>query len=154
MLDSSVVQRFWSRVERGQDCWLWTGAANDKGYGQLWVRRSCLYAHRISYELHYGEIPDGMFVDHRVYCPKRCVHPLHLRLATRKQNGENRLLNSNNVSGVQGVWFESFTGKWRAMVRHNGKRVHVGRFATLLEAENAVVSKRIELFTHNDLDRV
>lgn len=48
-------------------------------------------------------------------------------------------------------WFKR-TGKWIGSVRHNGKQHHVGYFTTLEEAEEAVRLKRLELFTHSDMD--
>jgi len=43
--------------------------------------------------------------------------------------------------------------QWQGNVRHNGKLYYVGRFDTIAEAEAAVKRKRLELFTHNDIDR-
>jgi len=111
-----------------------------------------IYAHRISYELANGPIPDGMQVDHICLNPA-CVKPEHLRLATQKQNNEHRAgLPITNTSGVRGV-SRGWRGKWRASVGHYGGRHYLGHFATMQEAEAAVIAKRLELFTHNDLDR-
>lgn len=72
---------------------------------------------------------------------------------THKQNTENRAgAPANSTTGVRGVYFIS-KNRYEAKVRHNGKRIHVGRFDTLEEAEAAVIAKRNELYTHNDLDR-
>lgn len=92
-----------------------------------------------------------LYVDHR--CHNRgCVRPDHLRLATNKQNQENLSgPHQDSSSGVRGVSWEK--GRWRACVVHDGHKINVGRFVTLDEAEAAVRAKRLELFTHNDLDR-
>jgi hypothetical protein len=93
-------------------------------------------------------------VDHRYTCPKNCVRPGHLRPATNKQNCENLGGPSrNNTSGVRGVHWDSKRGKWRATMKHSGKKIHVGYFTDLAEAAAAVIAKRLELFTHNDADR-
>lgn len=63
-------------------CWLWTGAADAKGYGRMHGNRK---AHRVSYELHVGKIPDGMCVLHKCDVPA-CVRPDHLFLGTQLDN--------------------------------------------------------------------
>ena len=150
----STVQRFWDKVDRSGDCWVWTAAHNRRpnGYGVFAItKRNLVVAHRFSYQLHYGEIPDGMQVDHN----RSCVNPDHLNLVTGKQNNENRSgLNRNNVSGVRGVSWDSQNQKWRAAVGHNGKSIYVGRFSEVSEAEEAVRRKRFELFTNNEVDYV
>jgi hypothetical protein len=148
----TVEERFWSHVDQTGDCWLWL-AATRNGYGQFHPHGDrTAPAHRFAYELVRGPIPEGRQLDHRHTCPKHCVNPWHLRPATKKQNAENLAgLLANNTSGVRGVWWAA--GRWRASVTHHGRAVHVGRFDTIEEAEAAVIAKRNELFTHNDVDR-
>jgi DNA-binding Xre family transcriptional regulator len=78
-------QRFWSKVDRSGDCWLWTGARRPLGYGALKVDGHVLHAHRVAYELVYGEIPAELVVLHTCDNPP-CVNPAHLRLGTRSDN--------------------------------------------------------------------
>jgi uncharacterized NAD-dependent epimerase/dehydratase family protein len=143
-------------VDKGESCWEWTGARNSAGYGYFAIggrRGKDVRAHRYAFELMGDAIPSGMDVDHRCH-NKICVNPAHLRLATNKQNSENlRGAMSNSKTGVRGVWRCKTTGRWIAMVGHNGKQIYVGRFDTIEEAHAAVTAKRNELFTHNDLDR-
>lgn len=150
------MERFWSKVDKSGDCWLWTACADLRGYGFFRYEGKNHNAHRVAYMLANGPIPPGMTVDHRHTCPKNCVNPEHLRLATSKQNNENHNgPSSRNKSGVRGVCWEKgnyATGRWRAQVSHNGKNIHVGYFTDLKEAETTVVAKRLELHTHNDLD--
>lgn len=133
--------------------WLWTGARSGAGYGHFWDGSHEVLAHRCSYELANGAIPEGVYLDHR--CRNSlCVNPSHLRPVTNKQNMEHRSgPQSNNTSGFLGVSWDKERRKWAANVKHNGRQFHVGRFATLTEANAAVVAKRNKLFTHNDLDR-
>lgn len=157
----TLWDKFWEKVDfegpvhpyRGTRCWLWT-AAMCHGYGQIvTIGNKHWSAHRLSYEWFIGPIPSGGRVDHRCF-NRSCVRPDHLRLATHKQNMENRpALQRNNTSGIQGVWWDSFSRSWRAMVHHHGRKVDCGRFKNPEEAKSAVVIKRNELFTHNDLDR-
>src|SRR5690606_9648512 len=70
----SDVSRFWGRVSRGgdADCWTWLGSTRE-GYGRFWARGP-IDAHRFSYTLAAGPIPDGMQIDHTCYV-RSCVNP-------------------------------------------------------------------------------
>ncbi|AGU92454.1 HNH endonuclease [Mycobacterium phage Quink] len=149
----SPEERFWEKVEKSEDCWLWRGAINRDGYGHFHLNGRGVYAHRLAYELLIGPIPVGLELDHAVACPKSCVNPGHLRPATRKQNQENLpSVNPSSASGVRGVYRRG--DRWVAMVRHHGANYYAGIHSTVEEARLAVVAKRNELFTHNREDRV
>lgn len=82
----SIKERFWAKVDRSGACWLWTGGRRGDGYGAFTAPgRNSYGAHRFSYELHHGSIPDGMCVMHTCDMPI-CVNPAHLRLGTNKEN--------------------------------------------------------------------
>ena len=87
-----IEERFWAKVDRTVECWLWTGAqviSKSGRYGKLKTDGKMKYAHRVSYEMSVGEIPAGMQIDHLCH-NTLCVNPFHLRAVTQKQNMENR----------------------------------------------------------------
>jgi len=88
-----LLDRFWDKVERRDcsDCWPWTGATTFGGYGVIGLgRRRLLRAHRVSYEAHYGPIPDGAVVRHTCDNPS-CVNPSHLLIGTQKDNMADKI---------------------------------------------------------------
>ena len=77
-------KRFWSKVNKTATCWLWT-ASTARGYGIFWNGRRKVVAHRISYELFVGFIPNELQLDH--LCRVRhCVNPGHLEPVTQQEN--------------------------------------------------------------------
>ena len=148
------AERFWAKVNKvDTGCWLWMAHKNAGGYGTFRVNGKMVLAYRFSYELEHDPVPEGLFLDHR--CGVRaCVNPAHLRVVTRKQNGENlTVIQSNNTSGVRGVSWDKGMRMWRVSVGHNGKLYYGGCYANIKDAEAAAINKRNELFTHNDKDR-
>jgi len=78
--------RFWSKVNKTNTCWLWEGTVENTGYGSFAVSHTKgVLAHRLAYELSVGEIPSGLTLDH--LCRVRnCVNPDHLEPVTCAEN--------------------------------------------------------------------
>jgi hypothetical protein len=94
------AERFWSKVDkRGPDeCWPWLASVNASGYGRLTAGRGVnLKAHRVSYTLEKGPIPDGMNVLHHCDNPP-CCNPGHLFAGTHKDNTQDMLSKDRGVA--------------------------------------------------------
>lgn len=80
---------FWPKVNKTETCWPWTSTVNEGGYG-IYQRKNQwhLYAHRVSWTITFGDIPQGMCVCHRCDNPP-CCNPTHLFLGTRTDNLED-----------------------------------------------------------------
>lgn len=84
----TTIERFWAKVgyhSRADVCWEWLRYRTPAGYGQFGVDGKLVLAHRYSYELLIGPIPNGLTLDH--LCRNRgCVNPFHLEAVTLKVN--------------------------------------------------------------------
>lgn len=81
--------RFWAKVEKTEDCWLWTAAANPYGVFASGFGFQ-VKAHVWSWEQVNGPVPEGKELDHLCRV-KRCVRPDHLEPVTKKQNAERAM---------------------------------------------------------------
>lgn len=140
--------RFWAKVAKTATCWEWTGVKRKSGYGEFSICCKMLAAHRVSYELAKGPIPEGMVIDHMCHNTS-CVNPEHLRACTQKQNRENQQgADIRSKTGTRGVG-RLKTGRFSVRVGHNGVVQRHGSYDTLEEAEAVAIRVRNDLFTHN-----
>ena len=85
-----VAERFWAKVDKSGDCWLWTGALLKTGYGCIRIAHKAIRAHRAAYELSVGPLPKGALLRHTCDNP-RCVNPAHLLLGDKRLNMKDAL---------------------------------------------------------------
>jgi hypothetical protein len=98
----SPAERIWAYSEvQANGCWKWQRSGSPEGYGQTTLGGRQMGAHRASYLVYVGPIPDGMTVDHTCFNPS-CVNPAHLRLLTRQENA--RAKDPNKTPPWAVVW--------------------------------------------------
>ncbi len=86
-------ERFFSKVEQpayGSSCWLWTAAKCSSGYGNFFFEGRVQQAHRASWLMFNGAIPDSLFVLHRCDNPA-CVNPDHFFLGDHQANADDKM---------------------------------------------------------------
>lgn len=79
-----VMRRFWGKVEKSGECWLWLGS-HGKGYGRFSIDGVLRGAHRVAFEWLRGPIKSGLVIDHLCRNPI-CVNPAHMEAVTNREN--------------------------------------------------------------------
>lgn len=81
----SAEEAFMNRIQKTETCWIWTAGKTKAGYGIMTLNRRNVFAHRHSYTIFRGPIPDGLVLMHSCDNPA-CVNPWHLTPAKQKDN--------------------------------------------------------------------
>ena len=112
-----IATRFWNKIDRrGNGCWLWPGAVNNKGYGMFQTQTTghvkFKTTHRLAWELTNGPIPVGLFVCHTCDVPS-CVNPAHLWLGTNQANIMDAVRKGRHSPPYHTQAREAKTGRWQ-----------------------------------------
>lgn len=93
-----MMKSFKARINKTRKCWFWRGGRYSNGYGEAKLNGKQITAHRLSFILHHGEIPEDACVLHK--CDMRsCVNPEHLYLGDRKQNSKDMVSRKRSLKG-------------------------------------------------------
>lgn len=97
-LEQGDIDRFYRYVKMAdpESCWEWQSTRNNSGYGKFWLHGRTDLAHRVSYRIANGPIPNGHQIRHMCDNPT-CVNPRHLLTGTGKQNARDAMLSSSPV---------------------------------------------------------
>lgn len=120
------------------------GVNNGNGYSRVWADGSFVYVHRLVWIFHNGDIPAGSEIDH-INGDRQDNRIENLRLATRAENRQNAGRQSNNSSGLTGVYKPKGYGKWIAKIKKGGKTKHIGVYETKEEAAAAYAKAKAEV---------
>lgn len=96
--EPSLEKKFFAHLDKEIEsggCWIWKGGTHARGYARIGHNMQRYYAHRVSYELHFGPIPNNLTIDH-LCRNKACVNPAHLEAVSIRTN----LLRGRGFSGM------------------------------------------------------
>lgn len=114
-----LEKRFWSRVLKTDECWVWQGTVDRDGYGHIKHNGKNVRSHRVAYILQIGEITDGLFVCHHCDNPA-CVRPDHLFLGTCSDNMKDCTRKGRNTFDVHPE-FRCIPGNRQRLGEKNGR---------------------------------
>jgi len=135
---------FWSLVDKRSNdaCWEWLGHRNTAGYGVRSWEGKPRHAHRISWELHNGPIPDGMLVCHHCDNPP-CVNPGHLFLGTVSDNAQDKVRKGRDAKPTSKLTPE----KVRDIRQRHANGETIAEIAREFDVNTRVISNAVQRIT-------
>ena len=117
-------------------CWVWTGSKDRDGYGSLRDGNKMKRAHRVSWEIHNGEIPDGLAILHKCNNPS-CVNPKHLKLGDHTENMQDRKSNGRpwHSETFRSKISKKMTGRkitWKAALAEANRKISREQAASIV----------------------
>lgn len=148
---SFKCDRYARKVKGMEAGWVKTSSKRLTSYRELRADGKTVKAHRLAWRLYYGKWPteiidhiNGNGLDNSIK---------NLRQVDKFDSAKNKPIQRNNSSGFVGVNFHKKSGKWVAKISDMGKRVHIGYFNCVHEADKARKEKEIELSYHKNHGR-
>lgn len=132
------MKRFWEKVDKSGDCWIWTACTLSDGYGRFSLGGKVMLAHRVSLLLSGRDIPAGMEVDHLCRTPA-CVNPAHMECVTRTEHAK-RSLSATKSACVHGHLFDAKNTYIRPSGQRDCRACGVKRTAAYLRRKFAEVA--------------
>lgn len=118
--------RFWDKVNKTDNCWLWTGKIDD-GYGRFSYNKKLYLVHRLIVAIMKEPVFPDMVIDH-ICKVRNCCNPDHLRQVTKSENSSNRKSNLEPDLCINGhPLFDdgSQTHISSRRTRHNGEELSI-----------------------------
>jgi hypothetical protein len=143
---ATLEERFWSKVRKTDQCWLWTAGKHVFGYGRIRVlhdgKWSMVEAHRVAWEIANGRVPEGLWVLHSCDTPA-CVRPDHLFLGSQTDNMRDAVMKGRHSLGSPGVSRNRGTANPSARLSYEKAREIRARFETGESSDQLAVDFKV-----------
>jgi hypothetical protein len=142
-----LVERFHEKwkLNKRSGCWEWTASVAGKGYGQIKLpgERRQIYAHRLSYLIHYGHLADDLLICHTCDNPK-CVKPSHLFVGTPADNLQDMKAKDRHLHGTRNKKSKLSDDQVRHAHRLSAEGMSQGKIAKVLNVAQSTVFKLLK----------
>ena len=128
-----------NRIKVGEE----VNGISDRGYKRCQIEGKRYQCHDLAWLYMTGEFPKNQ-IDH-IDCNPENLKFINLRESTQMQNCCNRSIGKNNSSGIKGVKWHKSSGKWYVSIDSNYKRIYIGSYDYIKDAEIAVKKARLEI---------